>query len=541
MRMKYTQNIERAAGILMAVSSLPSNYGIGTFGQEAYKFVDFVHECHHGYWQVLPLGPTTYGDSPYQAYSAFAGNPYFIDLDMLVDEGYISLDKILEKDWGDGNVPVNVSEDEAKYGNYPHNFDVNLGHPNYVSYEKLFNARLEVLKQAHKGFCLKRSESKARLAKGLPLYKRFDNFMRDNAFWIRDYSLFMALKEKNEYKSWLEWDIDIQKREAATLEKVSIELEEEIDFWNFIQFEFASQWSKLKSYANQKDVKIIGDIPIYVGLDSVDVWAHSDLFLLDENLTPTKVAGVPPDAFSDLGQKWGNPIYDYKKMKADGFEWWRKRIEKNSQLYDVIRIDHFLGIVKYYTIPAQNPDAREGAYEEGPGQDLLDVINEAKGDTVIIAEDLGVSLPEVAEILEYNDYPSMKVLEFAFGGDRKNPHLPYNYPANCVVYGGTHDNETLMGFLNDRGDCELGYAFDYLDTRDRRRMVDMVFREAYGSVAKLAIFTVQDILKLGNEARMNTPSSMGNNWKWRMSRGQLGEKEVNDMRYLASVFGRETY
>lgn len=317
-------------------------------------------------------------------------------------------------------------------------------------------------------------------------------------------------------------------------------LADEIGFWKFVQYEFDKQWKKLKEYANENNVDIIGDIPIYMGLDSSDVWADAGEFLLDENLTPVKVAGVPPDAFSELGQKWGNPLYDWNKMEANGFRWWRDRMAYSAELYDVIRIDHFIGIVKYYTIPADMPDARQGSYEQGPGQKLLDVINEAIGDKKIIAEDLGVSLPEVDVILRENNYPSMKVLEFAFGGDRKNPHLPYNYSDNCVVYGGTHDNETLMGYFTGHNEWELGYAFDYLDTRDRARMVDNVFRAAYSSVACLAIFTVQDILKLGNEARMNMPSSFGNNWKWRMRAGSLNNDRLNEMRYLASVFGRES-
>ena len=276
-----------------------------------------------------------------------------------------------------------------------------------------------------------------------------------------------------------------------------------------------------------------------MGYDSVDVWANQGEFQLDENLTPIKVAGVPPDAFSDAGQKWGNPLYDYDKMEANGFSWWRKRMAASAKLYDVIRIDHFIGIVKYYTIPSDMPDARQGEYRQGPGQKLLDVINESIGDKKIIAEDLGVEVPEVAKILKENGYPGMKVLEFAFGGDRKNPHLPYNYTQNLVCYGGTHDNETLLGFFEDRGDWELGYADDYLDTRDKGRMVDQVFRAAYSSVAVLTVFAVQDILKLGNWARMNLPSSMGNNWKWRMQKGQLGQHELECMRYLASVFDRE--
>ena len=456
---------KRNAGILMPVSSLPSPYGIGTFGKDAYDFVAFVKECNHKYWQVLPLGPTTYGDSPYQSYSAFAGNPYFVDLDMLIEEGFLLKSEVIARDWGDGVVPVNVSEDDAINGRFGTYRDGNIGDDRYVSYEKF--------------------------------------------------------------------------RKPEAMRHYEEQLSDDIGYWKFIQFEFYRQWTALKKYANDNGIEIIGDIPIYMGYDSVDVWANQGEFQLDENLTPIKVAGVPPDAFSDAGQKWGNPLYDYEKMEANDFSWWRKRMKASARLYDVIRIDHFIGIVKYYTIPADMPDARQGEYRQGPGQKLLDAINESIGDKKIIAEDLGVEVPEVAKILKDNGYPGMKVLEFAFGGDRKNPHLPYNYTQNLVCYGGTHDNETLLGFFENRGDWELGYAYDYLDTRDKKKMVDQVFRAAYSSVAVLTVFAVQDILKLGNWARMNLPSSMGNNWKWRMQKGQLGQHELECMRYLASVFDRE--
>ncbi len=510
--MKKVQSFDRSAGILMSVSSLPSPYGIGTFGKAAYDFVDFVSACNHKYWQVLPLGPTTYGDSPYQSYSAFAGNPYFVDLDVLISEGLLYPEEVNTIQWD--------------------------GHPEYVDYERMYNNRYPVLRKAYERFGAKLVESKVKLGAGLPEFKKYENFLKDNSHWLEDYALFMGLKLHFEYRSWSDWDEDIKCRTEAGMAKYSKLLKEEVDFFKFIQFQFDKQWTKLKAYANGKGVEIIGDIPIYMGYDSADVWANSGEFLLNENLTPTKVAGVPPDAFSELGQKWGNPLYDWKKMEADDFSWWKKRMQHSAKLYDVIRIDHFIGIVKYYTIPAESPDAREGSYSDGPGQKLLDVINEAIGSKKIIAEDLGVALPEVDKILEENNYPSMKVLEFAFGGDRKNPHLPYNYKKNCVVYGGTHDNETLMGYFSDHGEWELGYAFDYLDTRDRARMVDNVFRLAYGSVADLVIFATQDILKLGNQARMNTPSSFGDNWKWRMLPGALNDKHINDMRYLASVFGR---
>ena len=530
---------ERNAGISMPVSSLPSPYGIGTFGKDAYDFVTFVKECNHKYWQVLPLGPTTYGDSPYQSYSAFAGNPYFVDLDMLIEAGFLLKSEVISRDWGDGIVPVNVSEDDAVNGRFGTYRDGNIGDERYVSYEKIYNNRFDILRIAYNRFKAACAESKKTLAKGLPLYKQFDNFVKDNADWLEDYALFMALKSHFNNVSWGEWETDIKFRKPEAMSRYEEQLSDDIGYWKFIQFEFYLQWNALKQYANSNGIEIIGDIPIYMGYDSVDVWANQGEFQLDENLTPIKVAGVPPDAFSDAGQKWGNPLYDYDKMEANGFSWWRKRMAASAKLYDVIRIDHFIGIVKYYTIPADMPDARQGEYRQGPGQKLLDVINESIGDKKIIAEDLGVEVPEVAKILKENGYPGMKVLEFAFGGDRKNPHLPYNYTQNLVCYGGTHDNETLLGFFEDRGDWELGYAYDYLDTRDKGRMVDQVFRAAYSSVAVLTVFAVQDILKLGNWARMNLPSSMGNNWKWRMQKGQLGQHELECMRYLASVFDRE--
>lgn len=530
---------ERNAGILMPVSSLPSPYGIGTFGKDAYDFVTFVKECNHKYWQVLPLGPTTYGDSPYQSYSAFAGNPYFVDLDMLIEAGFLLKSEVISRDWGDGIVPVNVSEDDAVNGRFGTYRDGNIGDERYVSYEKIYNNRFDILRIAYNRFKAACAESKKKLAKGLPLYKQFDNFVKDNADWLEDYALFMALKSHFNNVSWGEWETDIKFRKPEAMSRYEEQLSDDIGYWKFIQFEFYLQWNALKQYANSNGIEIIGDIPIYMGYDSVDVWANQGEFQLDENLTPIKVAGVPPDAFSDAGQKWGNPLYDYDKMEANGFSWWRKRMAASAKLYDVIRIDHFIGIVKYYTIPADMPDARQGEYRQGPGQKLLDVINESIGDKKIIAEDLGVEVPEVAKILKENGYPGMKVLEFAFGGDRKNPHLPYNYTQNLVCYGGTHDNETLLGFFEDRGDWELGYAYDYLDTRDKGRMVDQVFRAAYSSVAVLTVFAVQDILKLGNWARMNLPSSMCNNWKWRMQKGQLGQHELECMRYLASVFDRE--
>ena len=495
------KTFERGAGILMPISSMPSPYGIGTMGRDAYEFVDFLRDCNHKYWQVLPLGPTSFGDSPYQSFSTFAGNPYFIDLDTLSEEGLLTKEYVESFDWG---------EDPAN-----------------IAYDKIFNARYTVLREAFKNSNHKKKAE-------------YIDFLQKNTDWLDDYALFMSAKLYYNNADWSLWDKDLRFRKPEAITKYTKLFAEDIDFYKILQFKFFEQWNKLKNYANEKGIEVIGDIPIYVAYDSADVWVNSSEFVLDKNLTPTKVAGVPPDAFTELGQKWGNPLYDWNKMEATGFRWWKRRMQAVAQMYDIIRIDHFLGMVKYYTIPAADPDARNGVYKKGPGKKLTEVINRAIGNKKIIAEDLGVEIPEASKLLDENDYPGMKVLEFAFGGDRKNTHLPHNYKTqNCVVYGGTHDNETLMGYFTDHADWELGYAFDYLDTRDRKRMVDQVFRLAYGSIANVVIFQTQDILKLDNSARMNMPSTTGNNWKWRMTKGQLGAQEKQDLRYLASVFGRE--
>ena len=484
----------------MPVSSLPSPYGIGTFGREAMKFVDFIAECGHSYWQVLPLGQTSYGDSPYQSFSAFAGNPYFIDLDILVDEGLLTKEYIESFDWGD---------DEQ-----------------YVDYGKMFNSRYKVLKTAYKKF------------RKVAIGTAFESFKQNSGEWLEEYALYMACKEYFGYKAWSEWDDDIRFRKEDAVKKYRKILSDEVDFWMFCQYEFFKQWNKLKEYANSKQVEIIGDIPIYVALDSADVWAHPEVFQLDENLTPKEVAGVPPDAFTDLGQKWGNPLYDWETLEADDFGWWRKRMSAQAKMYDVIRIDHFLGIIRYYAIPAQNPDAKQGEYREGPGRKLTDAINESIGDKKIIAEDLGVDMPEVLGLLEDNGYPGMKVLEFAFDGNRQNPHLPHNYTNNLVVYGGTHDNETLYGYYTEHSPAELKYAYAYLNTASPRKMVEESLRMAYASVADTVIFQLQDVLCLDNSSRINTPSTLGDNWKWRMEKGSLDEKHAMRMKHLASVYGR---
>lgn len=495
------QHFERGAGILMPVSSLPSPYGIGTFGEAAVEFIDFVADCGHSYWQVLPLGQTSYGDSPYQSFSAFAGNPYFIDLDILAEEGLLDKDYIAGFNWGDD--------------------------PQSVDYGRIFESRYTVLRAAYDKFC--------KVAIG----DAFNAFKKESGEWLEEYALYMACKEHFEYKPWWEWDDDIRFRESGAVEKYNSMLAADVDYWKFCQYEFFKQWNALKAYAASRGIEIIGDIPIYAALDSADVWAHPEVFWLDENLLPPEIAGVPPDAFTELGQRWGNPLYNWDALEKDNFGWWRRRMSAQADMYDVIRIDHFLGIIKYYAIPSGNPDARLGEYRKGPERKLIRAINESIGDKRIIAEDLGVDMPEVASILEENGYPGMKVLEFAFDGDRGNPHLPHNYTRNIVVYGGTHDNETLYGYYTGHSPEELKYAYAYLNTASPMRMVEESFRMLYASVADTVIFQMQDILFLDNSARINTPSTLGGNWQWRMEEGSLTDDCAARMRHLASVYGRQ--
>lgn len=495
------ERFERSAGILMPVSSLPSPYGIGTMGKSAYEFVDKLVKARQKIWQVLPVGPTSFGDSPYASFSAFAGNPYFIDLDVLIEEG------LLDKEYVDS-------------------FMWNL-EDQYVDYGLIYNSRFKVLKTAFK-------KSKHQNS------KEYKEFLNENKYWLEDYCLYSACKNKFEGTSWVYWDEDIKFRKPEAIKKIKKELADEIEFYMFIQFKFFEQWNKLKEYANENNIEIIGDIPIYVAMDSADVWQHTDLFQLDDELNPKKVAGVPPDAFSETGQRWGNPLYNWKKIESEDFLWWRKRMEHSSKLYDVIRIDHFIGMVKYYEIPAEDDDARNGKWVKGPGMKLIKAINQSIGDKKIIAEDLGVKMDEVVKVLNESGYPGMKVLEFAFDGNRNNDHLPYNWIPNMVAYGGTHDNDTLVGYFTGLQHWELGYIREYMECRDGsvEDLVDKIFKTAYESVADLVVFQMQDVLKIGNIGRMNLPSSMGTNWRWRMIDGQFGPNEIERLRYLCDIYGR---
>lgn len=492
------KELTRGAGILMPVSSLPSKYGIGTLGKAAYDFVDDLVRAGQKYWQVLPIGPTSFGDSPYQSFSTYAGNPYFIDLDLLIEEGLLQRQEVETIRWYE-------KEDQ-------------------VSYELLWEYRYSVLKAA-----FERSDHEKT--------KEYRDFMEREKDWISSYSLYMACKEHFGNREWLSWKKDIRDRKMEALISYQVMLEKEIRFWEFVQYKFWQQWDRLHAYANEKGIQIIGDIPIYVALDSADVWVHPEQFLLDENHEPTVVAGCPPDAFSDEGQKWGNPIYDWERMEREDFAWWKKRIRAAARCYDVIRIDHFIGIVRYYKIPV-NESAKKGSFAWGPGLKLLKALDESIGEAKIIAEDLGVLVPEVGEVLQKSGYPGMKVLEFAFDGKRENPYLPHNYPKNCVVYGGTHDNDTLEGYYDMLSKENRAYAMAYCQVKRKKKLTDAIIRIGYASVANTVIYQMQDILKKNNNARMNYPSTIGTNWRWRMKSQEFTTKKQKRLAKLANTYGR---
>lgn len=500
MSVKNEQRLGRAAGILLPVSSLPSKYGIGTFGDEAYEFVDALVEAGQKFWQVLPLGPTSYGDSPYQSFSAFAGNPYFIDLDYLVKEGLITEEQILAKSWGNN--------------------------PEDIDYATIFNNRFDLLKEAYHNSNFRET-------------KEYQAFAENSTYWLDDYSFYMALKGQFNNQSWTEWDEDIKFRQEEAVAKYREELADEIDFWKFCQFKFYEQWGKLKEYANEKGVQIIGDIPLYVSMDSSDVWVHGRLFELDERKNPINVAGVPPDCFSETGQRWGNPLYDWNAMEKEDFSWWRERMKANATLYDVIRIDHFIGVVRYYRIPSSCETAMEGRWKKGPGIKLTTAIKESIGDAKIIAEDLGVVVPSVVELMEEMGWPGMKIMQFAFDGTTTNNNLPHTYRNNMLVYGGTHDNETLVGFFEPKTEEEMEYTYKYLNVTTKAEVPKAIIRSSYASVADVVIMQMQDILELDNSARMNLPSSVGQNWRWRMTKGQFTEEHIAYLKELTEIYNRD--
>ncbi len=489
----------RASGILLPISSIPSAYGIGTFSKEAYEFVDFLKEAGQSYWQILPLGPTGYGDSPYQSFSTFAGNPYYIDLEELIKEGMLTAKACEECDWG--------------------------GSEGYVDYEKIYLSRSKMLKEAFENSSVKDS-------------KAFKDFVKENDFWLPDYALYMAVKDSYEGNSWAEWDDDIRLRKADAIARYREELKEEIQFYEFQQYLFASQWAKLKKYANDNGIMIIGDIPIYVAFDSADAWANPELFQFDENCMPTGVAGCPPDAFSATGQLWGNPLYRWEDHKETGYAWWMQRIAYCYKLYDVIRIDHFRGFDEYYNIPFGDDTAEFGKWEKGPGYDLFKVMKEKLGDKPVIAEDLGFLTPSVIKLVKRTGYPGMKILQFAFDSREESDYLPHNYIANSVVYTGTHDNDTTVGWYSAINRKDRSFARRYLNIKGSKDIEWNFIRAAIASVSDTAIIPMQDYLGLGTEARINVPSTLGTNWKWRMVKGQLSDELAGRIFDLCKLYGR---
>ena len=496
--------MERTAGILMPISSLPGKYGIGCFNLKAYEFVDFLRDAGQTYWQILPIHPTSYGDSPYQSFSTFAGNPYFIDLEALIAEGVLS----------------NAECDSVFFGDEEDD----------INYAALYDGRKILLTMAYE---------RSRISEN-PEYQKFT---ADNGWWLEDYALFMALKDFFNGQCWYEWPEDIRLRYDYALDHYRRELYFDIEYQKYLQFKFFQQYGWLKNYANSQGVKIIGDIPIYVAMDSADTWANPRLFQLDDRNMPTAVAGCPPDGFSATGQLWGNPLYRWDYHRETGFDWWLTRLWYVYQLYDVTRIDHFRGFDEYYSIPYGHKTAEFGHWEKGPGIELFRRAEKVLGWHEVIAEDLGFVTDSVRQLVRDSGFPGMKVLQFAFDSrdtGSARDYLPHNYTENAVVYTGTHDNDTTIGWFEAISDDDWNLARDYLcDFYTPDEEMDQPFVAlAMQSIARMCIIPMQDYLGLGTEARMNTPSTIGCNWRWRMTEDQFTEDLCRDILAQTRRYGR---
>ena len=494
----------RGAGVLMPIFSLPGRYGIGTLGKNAYSFADSLKAAGQKYWQVLPIGPTSYGDSPYQSFSTFAGNPYFIDLESF-DETVLPKKLIKSFDFG---------KDEAR-----------------VDYGRLYDGRLKLLYHAYQ------VENYCGLEKEFP---DFEPFCRDNAGWLEDYAIFMSIKEQEEGRPWYEWEKGLREHDESRLRPLRSVLGDRIRFHKWLQYKFYSQWRRLKDYVNSLGISLIGDLPIYVSYDSSDVWAEPELFSMDEERRPIWVAGVPPDAFSDTGQLWGNPVYDWDYHERTGYDWWIRRIGHSLRLVDELRLDHFRGFDAYYCVPAGDATAEHGHWEQGPGMKLFDAVKARLGAGHIIAEDLGVLTDSVRELLKESGFPGMKVLEFAFDPSGGSDYLPHNWTEGSVGYTGTHDNDTLEGWIRKLPGREAAFAAEYLslDKRDRSGWGDRMLRAALMSASDTVIIPMADWLSLGSEARINEPSTFGGNWCWRMEKNAFSRKLINRMHRLTWLYGR---
>ena len=489
----------RSSGVLMHLSSLPSPYGIGTMGKQAKQFVDFLEKAGQTYWQMLPICPTSYGDSPYQSPSGFAGNPYFIDLDILCTKKLLKKSECKSYQWNE--------KDDT------------------VDYALLYKNRYDLLRKA-----------KVRFFENVP--QEYGQFCEKEADWLDDFALFMALKEAHNGAQWSEWERPLKFREAEAIAKAKDTYADEIDFWKMLQYLFFEQWCELKNYANEREIRIIGDVPIYVAGDSVDVWTNPSQFYLDENLEPIDVAGCPPDAFSADGQLWGNPLFRWDVMREDGYSWWTMRLRKMSTLYDVIRIDHFRGFDSYYAIPGKDTTARNGVWRNGPGMELFRAVEEKLGKPDIIVEDLGFLTPSVLQLVADSGYPGMKVVQFAFDSRDDSDYMPHNYDKHCVVYTGTHDNDTILGWMKQAPKNSVKKAKEYLRMTKEEGYNWGMMCGAWMSSANLAVVTMQDLIGLGSSARMNVPSTLGGNWTWRALPGQINAPLANKLHHKTELYGR---
>lgn len=489
---------KRASGVLMHISSLPGKTGIGTLGKYAYKFVDFLKNTNQTYWQILPIGPTSYGDSPYQSFSTFAGNPYFIDFELLEKEKLLKTSDYENIDWSDSDTQVD--------------------------YGKIYIKRNEVFQIIYKNFI-----------KNKPV--DFAEFCKNNSFWLEDYSLFMALKDAHDGKSFNSWENEIRLRNPQALKLNYAKYADRVEYYKMLQYYFFKQYMALKSYANENGIKIIGDIPIYVAADSADVWSNPAQFKLDENSNPLEVAGCPPDAFSADGQLWGNPVYNWEYMKNDNYSWWKKRLEMSLKIYDVLRIDHFRGFDSYYCIPFGSENAINGQWRQGPGAAFFEEIKRTYGDLPIIAEDLGFLTDSVKKMLADVGFPGMKILQFAFDSREENSYLPESYTKNSVVYTGTHDNSTILGWMKSCQTNDLDFAKEYLHA-ENSNLPDKMMKAAMESVSNTCILTMQDLMGLDAWARMNEPSTLGKNWKWRANNDFINTEICHYLKELTIMTDR---
>jgi 4-alpha-glucanotransferase len=492
---------ERLSGILLHITSLPGPYGIGTMGKEAFEFVDFLVLSGQKIWQILPLGHTGYGDSPYQCFSAFAGNPLLIDLDKLIEDGLLE----------ESELPNNLVFNDDK-----------------VDFGQVFNYKFAVLRKAYERF--KTSNNHLRQI-------QFENFTKKTSFWLEDYAFFMALKNHFGGKSWAQWERQVKTREPEALTRYRQHLADEIDFYCFLQFVFDHQWQELKSYANLNDIKIIGDIPLYVASDSADAWSNPEIFDFDKNLNPRTVAGVPPDYFSATGQLWGNPIYKWDVLQHQGFSWWAERIKGNLILYDILRIDHFRGLAAYWAVPFGEDTAIKGEWIKAPGKQLLEALYKNLGELPIIAEDLGVITPDVVELRDGFGLPGMKILQFAFDSGEENDFMPHTFVKNCVVYTGTHDNDTTLGQFKSVKDADRQFMKDYFEVNEKDPAWSFI-KLAWSTVANLAIAPLQDLLRLDTEARMNFPGKASGYWQWRYRKEMLKPQHAEELLKITRLYGR---